>query len=117
VTIFSKNDNSIHTRFLANDQRRSGSLYFAGEVHVTGPATPPIIALTTDALNPAGTDVVLAFFAMVANTGTAGGWYANLNDGWPGRKVVPLSPCRIEVANSDAANAGLLHYRTGFLSR
>jgi hypothetical protein len=119
LVIASKNDNSLHTRFFTNDQRRSGTLYFAGEVLVTGCSSAPLVALTCDALAPAGTDVVLSFLTMSANGGTAGGFFANLNDGWTGgqRRVVPLSPCRLEVVSTDAVNAGVVHWRVGFLSR
>jgi hypothetical protein len=111
-TLFSQNDNTLHTRFRSMDVRRTGSLYFAGEVHST---TAFAVALLATQLATGGEVLLAPLITAGANSASAGGFVANLNDGWPGRRLVPLTPCKVEYISIGAD--ALVSYRLGFVSR
>lgn len=111
-TLYSQNDNTLHTRWRNQDQRRSGSLYFAGEVW--GNQSFAIALLSTQTAT--GGEILLSpLVVAAANVGSAGGFSVNLYDGWPGRKLVPVSPFKVEFVSTGPD--GLCSYRLGFLSR
>jgi hypothetical protein len=111
-TLYSQNDNTLHTRWKVQDQRRSGSLYFAGEVWGSQPFSVALISTQT---TTTGETLLAPLVVAGANLASGGGFVANLYDGWPGRKLVPIAPCKVEYISTGPD--GVCSYRLGFLSR